>query len=44
MKYEELIMELKTILGVCKKTAESIFNKLIIKTSSLESLDCFLMK
>ena len=31
MNYEELITELKTILGVGKKTAERIFNKLIIK-------------
>lgn len=39
MNYEELIMELKTILGVGKKTAERIFNKLIIKPSLLESLE-----
>lgn len=39
MNYEELIMELKTILDVGKKTTERIFNKLIIKPSLLESLE-----
>ncbi|UZQ29515.1 MAG: hypothetical protein OHM56_10135 [Spiroplasma phoeniceum] len=37
-------MELKTFLGVGKKTGGRIFNKLIIKPSLLESLEHVLMK
>ncbi|WHQ37144.1 recombination mediator RecR [Spiroplasma sp. SV19] len=39
MTYEELIMELKTTLGVGKKVAERIFNKLIIKPALFDSLE-----
>ncbi|WP_425378293.1 hypothetical protein [Spiroplasma endosymbiont of Polydrusus pterygomalis] len=39
MNYEELITELKTILGLGKKIVERIFNKLIIKPALLDSLE-----
>ncbi|WP_425380023.1 toprim domain-containing protein [Spiroplasma endosymbiont of Stenodema calcarata] len=39
MTYEELIIELKTILGVGKKAAERIFNKLIINPTLFDSLE-----